>query len=234
MNPRPEAVKLTAIAAPIVLVAVVGAWLVGQGTPTPSASPAALPTPTGTQGASPRATTTAGAPALVAPDSATIAAPGATVIVVEFLDFECEACGAAFPVVKRILAEYEGRITYAVRDFPGHVNSVLAASAAYAAGEQGRYWEMYDKLFEEQASWAERQDSQAAVFVRFAEELGLDMPRFTEALASGRYVERIRRDFEAGRDLGVDGTPTFFINGQKFVGVPAFDDFQRIIDEALG
>lgn len=155
------------------------------------------------------------------------------VTLVEFLDFECEACGAAFPVVKQILAEYEGRLTYVVRDFPNHNNSVLAASAAYAAGEQGKYWEMYDLLFERQTTWAERQDSQAAVFLGFAEELGLDMAKFQTDLESGRYVDRIARDFDDARRLGVDATPTFYINGVKFVGVLPYDEFKRRIDQAI-
>lgn len=228
-----EATRLVAIAIPVLLVAAAGVWFAGQGAFGPrigSSSPApsiGTSSPQASRGGS------TSPPALVAPDSPTITASGAKVTLVEFLDFECEACGAAFPIVKQILAEYEGRLTYVVRDFPNHNNSVLAASAAYAAGEQGKYWEMYDKLFEQQAAWGERQDSQAPAFLGFAEELGLDMAKFRIDLESGRYVDRLQRDVDAARSLGVDATPTFFVNGTKFVGVPPYEEFKRLIDDAI-
>lgn len=228
-----EATRLVAIAIPVLLVAAGGVWLAGQGTLGPRfGAPGASPSLGGTE-RPPTSPGGASSVALVAPDSPTITAAGAKVTVVEFLDFECEACGAAFPTVKRILADYEGRLTFAVRDFPNHANSVLAASAAYAADEQGRYWEMYEKLFEQQTTWAERQDSQAAVFLGFAEELGLDMAKFRSDLSSGRYADRIKRDFDDAQELGVDATPTFFINGVKFVGVLPYDEFKRQIDQAI-
>ena len=229
-----ETNRLVAIAIPILLIAAGGVWLAGQGAfgqrfGEPSSTPslaASNARPTGAGGSE-------GQAALVAPDSPTITSPGTKVTLVEFLDFECEACGAAFPIVKQILAEYDGRLTYVVRDFPNHRNSVLAASAAYAAGEQGKYWEMYDTLFEQQAAWAERQDSQAAAFLAFAQELGLDMAKFRSDLESGRYVDRLQRDVDAARSLGVDATPTFFVNGTKFVGAPPYEEFKRLIDDAI-
>ena len=234
---RPEARRLAAIGTPILLLFLAAAWLGGPRASAPA--PTGPPIATG-QAASPRATaaassvaSSASAPSLVLPDSPTITAPGAVVTIVEFLDFECEACGAAFPIVKQVLDAYEGRVTYVVRDFPNHNNSVLAASAAFAAGEQGKYWEMYDLLFGRQTTWAERQESQAPAFLGFAQELGLDMTRFQADLESGRYVERIRRDFEAARILGVDATPTFFVDGEKIVGVVPFAEFKRRIDAAL-
>lgn len=235
-----EPVRLLAIALPVVLLTGLGVWLAGQGAfgptfgaaasplaPGPSSPPPAVP------GASPAPPGSSAPAALVEADSPTISAPGSNVILVEFLDFECEACAAAYPTVKQILAEYDGRLTYTVRDFPNHANSVLAASAAYAAGEQGKYWEMYDLLFQRQTTWAERQDSQAAAFMGIGEELGLDMTKFRTDLESGRYVDRLRRDVDAAQSLGVDATPTFFINGQKRVGVVPYDELKRLIDEAI-
>ncbi len=226
-----EATRLIAVATPILIVVIAAVWLGGQGVLGPRYGE---PTVTPVASAPPASAGPSAAPGLIAPDSPTITSPGAAVTIVEFLDFECEACGAAFPTVKQILVEYEGRVTFVVRDFPNHSNSVLAASAAYAAGEQGKYWQMYDLLFERQASWGERQESQANVFIGFAQELGLDLTGFREDLESGKYVERIRRDFEAARTLGVDATPTFFINGEKFVGALPYEEMTRLIDEALG
>jgi protein-disulfide isomerase len=231
-----ELTRLAAIAVPILLVVAVGVWLNGQGVFGPrfnetvaaaSSGPPVMIEPSVSPPPS------SGGPRLVEPDSPTITAPGAPVTIVEFLDFECEACGAEFPIVKRILAEYEGRVTYVVRDFPNHNNSVLAASAAYAAGEQDKYWQMYDLLFGRQTSWAERQASQADVFLGFAQELGLDMTTFRADFERGRYLDRIRRDFEAAQTLGVDATPTFFINGEKIVGVLSYEEFKRLIDLAM-
>lgn len=229
-----EATRLIAVAIPVLLIATTGVWLAGQGAFGPR-FPATSPGPSrGASDAPP--TSPRGSPspaALVAPDSPTITAPGAKVTLVEFLDFECEACGAAYPIVKQILAEYEGRLNFVVRDFPNHNNSVLAASAAYAAGEQGKYWQMYDELLEQQQTWAERQDSQAPAFLGLAEALGLDMAKFRTDLESGRYIDRLQRDVDAARAVGVDATPTFFINGTKYVGVLSFAEFKRVIDEAL-
>ncbi|MHB8891610.1 MAG: DsbA family protein [Candidatus Limnocylindrales bacterium] len=226
-----EATRLVAIATPILLIVAAVTWLNGQDALGPSFGvPSAAPTGGApAESARPRPET----PGLVAPDSPAIAAPGSSVTVVEFLDFECEACGAAFPIVKRILAEYEGRVTYVVRDLPNHANSVLAASAAYAADEQGKYWEMYDLLLERQTAWAERQESQAEVFLGFAQELGLEMVKFRADLESDKYVDRLQRDVEAARALGVDGTPTFFINGTMFDGILPYGDFKREIDDAI-
>lgn len=155
------------------------------------------------------------------------------VTVVEFLDFECEACRAAHPVVQQIREDYADEINYVVRQFPNHNNSVLAAKAAEAAGEQGMYWEMYDKLFETQSEWGEQQDSQAAAFISYAAELGLDVDAFTQSLNSDDYVQKIEQDRADAIAAGVDATPTFFINGERQVGVMDYETFAGKIEEAI-
>ena len=234
MNWRPEAVRLAAIGVPIVLVAVVGAWLVGRGTPTQSASPAALPTPSGPQAARPRATATAGAPVLVAPDSATITAPGAPVIVVEFLDFECEACGAVYPIIEDLRQKYAGEVTFVARYFPldGHFNSRRAAAAVESAGRQGKWEEMYQKMFETQPKWGGAGTPLDALFRGYAEELGLAIPRYAADYASQEVADRVQKDVDDGLALGVQGTPTFFINGEKFEP-KSVEDFSSTLDDAL-
>ncbi len=158
----------------------------------------------------------------------------APVTVVEFLDFECEACRAAHPVVQKILQDYEGRINYVMRNFPNHNNSVLAAKAAEAAGEQGMYWEMYDKLFETQGEWGEKQKPQTEAFIRYAGQFGLDVDAFTASLNSNDYTDKIRQDREDGIAAGVTATPTFFINGEKVAGVMSYATFAGKIEEELG
>src|SRR5690606_3415411 len=98
-----------------------------------------------------------------------------TVTLVEFLDLECEACGALFPIVEQVREKYADKVTFAVRYFPTHANSEAAAAAAEAAGEQGKFEEMYTTMFENQQEWAEQQTSQDDVIRGYAEELGLDM-----------------------------------------------------------
>ncbi|MFI6697510.1 DsbA family protein [Streptomyces sp. NPDC050509] len=137
--------------------------------------------------------------------------------VVEFLDFECEACGAAYPVVEKLREEYKDRVTFVARYFPmpGHRNGELAARTAEAAAQQGKFEQMYSKLFTTQAQWGEAEESKETVFRGFAEQLGLDMAEFNAALNDPATAERVRADQRDGLGLGVQGTPTFFIDGEE-------------------
>lgn len=170
---------------------------------------------------------------LVTEDSWKITSADATVTIVEFLDFECEACGAAHPVVQQILDDYKGRVNYVVRNFPNHNNSVLAATAAEAAGEQGKYWEMFNALFEKQGEWGEKREPQTEAFISYARDIGLDIDAFTAALSSGKYDDKIAKDRAEGIAVGVDATPTFFINGKKSVGVLSYGAFAAALDAEL-
>ncbi|MGB3373941.1 MAG: thioredoxin domain-containing protein [Microbacterium sp.] len=156
------------------------------------------------------------------------------VTVVEFLDFECEACGAFYPVVESLRTKYEGKLTYVVRYFPipGHLNSRNAAVAAEAAARQGRLEDMYHRLFETQADWGEAQESRADVFRGFAAGLGLDMAAYDKAVADPATVERVDVDFNDGQALGVNSTPTFYVDGEK-VELKRFDDLENAISAAL-
>lgn len=170
---------------------------------------------------------------LVKDDSQKITAPNAKVTIVEFLDYECEACGAAHPVVKQILTNYEGKINYVVRNFPNHSNSILAANLVEAAGEQGKYWEMHNKLLESQLEWGEKQEPQTELFLKYAQELDLDEDKVREVLESNKYTDKINKDKEEGIAIGVNATPTFFINGEMQVGGLPYDEFKQKIDAEL-
>ncbi|CCH87386.1 conserved exported protein of unknown function [Modestobacter italicus] len=156
------------------------------------------------------------------------------VTLVEFLDFECESCLAAYPFVEELRRVYDGRVTFVARYFPmpGHRNAENAAVAVEAAAEQGRFEDMYDRMYETQSEWGESQDSQAAVFRGLAEELGLDMAAFDAAVDDPDTLERVLRDREDGIALGVEGTPTFFLNGEKLT-VDTTDEFIEQLDAAL-
>ncbi|MCW6007034.1 DsbA family protein [Micromonospora sp. CPCC 205371] len=157
------------------------------------------------------------------------------VTVVEFLDFECEACGAAYPGVERLRKEYGDWITYVVRYFPieSHPNAYNSAHAAEAAARQGKFEAMYVKLFDNQAAWGGQQQSQVDTFVEYARELGLDVEKFRADMASPDVDARVRADAEDGERLGVRGTPTFFVNGARYEQNPTYEGLKQAIDNAL-
>lgn len=157
------------------------------------------------------------------------------VTLVEFLDFECEACGAYYPTMEQLRQDYAGRVTFAFRYFPlpGHGNSVNAALAVEAAANQDQLEPMFHRMFQSQATWGEKgADSQAPLFRTFAEELGLDMTQYDADIQDPATRQRIELDFTEGIALGVEGTPTFFLNGER-LGTPAPDQLRAMIDEAL-
>ncbi|WP_461188945.1 DsbA family protein [Arthrobacter sp. Z4-13] len=151
---------------------------------------------------------------------------------VEFLDFECPSCGSIHPVVEEFKAEFGDRITFVHRHFPlsAHPNSGQAALAAEAAGQQGQYQQMANKLFETQSQWAGNQQSQAPLFRTYAQQLGLDLVRFDAVVADPKTQERILADIADGNALGVAGTPTFFLNGEKLTLSTKADFRQKLLD----
>lgn len=157
----------------------------------------------------------------------------ADVTVVEFLDFECEACAAAYPVVEQLREEFAGEVAFAIRYFPipAHANSENAAVAVEAAARQGALEQMYTLMYTTQLEWGEQQTSAAALFRDYAEELGLDLEQYDADIVDPAVIDRVRSDFSDGRALGVDSTPTFFVNGEK-VELRSFDDLRVAILEA--
>jgi len=140
----------------------------------------------------------------------------ALVTLVEYGDYECPFSAMAHPVMKAVQREMGGDLRFAFRHFPltaAHPHSALAAAAAEAAGAQGRFWQMHDMLFEHQ------QALESSDLVSYARSLGLDTLRFAQALESGTYEEVVRMDFRGGLRSGVNGTPAFFVNGQRYEGV---------------
>jgi protein-disulfide isomerase len=136
----------------------------------------------------------------------------AAVTLVEYGDYECPYCGAAYPIIKEVQARMGERLRFVFRNFPittSHPHAEQAAEAAEAAAGQGRFWQMHDLLFENQRRLAD-QDLHA-----YAENLGLDVGLFDEELAEHAHAERVREDFMSGVRSGVNGTPTFYINGVR-------------------
>lgn len=152
----------------------------------------------------------------------------------EFLDFECEACGAAYPVVEQVREKYAGKVTFEIRYFPipSHFNADRAARAVESAARQGKLTEMYNLMYTNQKAWAEQQEPKDELFRSYAKSLGLDMKKYDADYDSTSVAERVQRDAKAGTELGVQGTPTFFINGELFEP-SSVQDFDTALDEAL-
>ena len=156
------------------------------------------------------------------------------VTLVEFLDFECESCRAAYPVVEQLRQEYGQQVTFVMRYFPipSHFNSRHAALAVEAAAQQGRLQPMYRMLFETQSEWGEQRTSKANLFRSYAEDLGLDMAVYDAAIADPATDARIQVDVDDGTALGVTGTPTFFLNG-KIIEPRSDTDLRTMLDAAV-
>jgi protein-disulfide isomerase len=139
----------------------------------------------------------------------------APVTLVEYGDYKCPACGAAFPMVKAIQKRLGAKLRFVFRNMPLseiHPNAELAAEAAEAAAAQGKFWEMHDALYEHQDQLG------PGLVATLARRLHLDMPRFEEDLVSHRFRERVKHDFMGGVRSGVAGTPTFFVDGARYDG----------------
>lgn len=170
---------------------------------------------------------------LIKEDSHKIATDSASVTIVEFGDYQCPACGAAHPIVKQILKDYSEKVNFVFRNFPlpQHQNAQIAAEAAEAAGAQGKYWQMYDKLYESQTEWAES-TIPLDLFTKYADELNLDLEQFKNDTTTNKFQQKIEADKNDGLNLIVNSTPTFFINGQKMNGF-GYQEFKKDIDAAL-
>lgn len=153
----------------------------------------------------------------------------APVTIVEFSDFQCPYCVKAEPTVKQVLATYGDKVRLVTRDYPlpFHEKAQKAAEAARCAADQGRYWEMHDKLFSDQ------QALDVAGLKKTAGELKLDQAKFDKCLDSGEKAKEVAEDKKAGEVAGVNGTPAFFVNGLLISGALPFDSFKEIIDSEL-
>jgi predicted DsbA family dithiol-disulfide isomerase len=155
--------------------------------------------------------------------------PDAPVTIVEFSDFQCPYCVRARPTVNRVRDEYGDQVRFAFRHFPlaFHEQAPKAGEAAACAGDQDRFWEMHDRL------WENPGKLQPSDLKAHAAALGLDTEAFGQCLDSGRYAALVQRDTQEGARLGVSGTPAFFVNGRPLVGAQPFEAFAQLIDEEL-
>jgi len=153
----------------------------------------------------------------------------APITIVEFSDFQCPFCGRAEPTLKQVRDKYGDKVRLIYMDFPLgiHDHAIDAASAGRCAGEQGKFWQFHDAMFADQSK-LKPDDLKAD-----AKKLGLDTAKFDDCFDKGKYKAEIEADMQQGHDLGVDGTPAFYINGRPLQGAQPFERFQNTIDEEL-
>jgi len=154
----------------------------------------------------------------------------APVTLVEYGDYQCPYCGRAYPIVKAVQNHFGPRLRFVFRNFPLseiHPHAAQAAAAAEAAAERGKFWEMHDRLYEHQNRLAERD------LVSYASELGIESQGFLERMQSAEMASRVEEDFMSGVRSGVNGTPTFFINGARYDGPWDYTDLVSAIEASM-
>lgn len=159
----------------------------------------------------------------------------APVTIAEFSDLQCPACKAYKPMIDQALSEFSGKVKLLYKHFPlpSHKNGIPAAKAAEAAGSQGKFWEMHDLLFEKQDEWAILNAADInEKLVSYAKELKLDEEKFKKDLEDKKLEEKITSQKDEGAGLGVNATPTFYINSQKVENLPpSYPELKKLIEK---
>lgn len=157
------------------------------------------------------------------------------VTLVEYSDFQCSACGAYYPIVKQLIEDFDTDIQFVYRHFPLftiHANADISARAAESAGAQGKFWEMHDLLFENQQTWSTINNPKKT-FVGYAEQIGLDIDKFTADLNSKEIGDKVESDRLDGLNAGVNSTPSFFLDGVKMKNPQSLEEFSAAINKAI-
>lgn len=157
------------------------------------------------------------------------------VVLTEYGDFECPACGQYYPIVEQVVEKYKEDITFQFRNFPLrqiHPNAVLAHRYAEAASNQGKFWEMYNLLYQNQSTWSNSSNA-GGTFRSLAESLNLDMGKLDTDVKGEATNAVINADVAEGQNLGVSSTPTFFINGKKIENPTNLEAFNKLIEDAI-
>jgi len=159
--------------------------------------------------------------------------PDAAVKLVEYSDFQCPACAAFEPIMNQVLEKYGNNISFEYKHYPLPIHSfaLQAAAAAEAAGQQGKFFEYHDALFENQDEWS-KSVTPVVLFEKYAQDLGLDVEKFKTQSKSSVLRENIQANLKEGRELGLTGTPSFYLNGKK-MEIKSFEDFVAQIGLAI-
>ncbi|MCX6793182.1 MAG: thioredoxin domain-containing protein [Candidatus Falkowbacteria bacterium] len=148
--------------------------------------------------------------------------------IVEFADFACPYCKASYPGLRELATVYKDKVKVVFRDWPGHTNSLSLALAAHCSGEQGKFWEMHDKLYASQSTSFGADKNDLATLVA---ELGIYNEQFQSCFDNQKYLFRVQKNIADGQDLGIKGTPTWFFNGNKVEGELSQQDLEKIIKQ---
>lgn len=154
----------------------------------------------------------------------------AILTIVEFSDFNCPYCYKAYPLLKKIIARYPGKVKIIFRDLPLHENSVDLAMAARCAGEQGSFWDMHDQLFANQSSLTSTGEELKPIVYSLAGSIGLNAAAFDDCYQNKKYLSEISSDYADATTLKLKGTPSWFINGKILSGYIPEDDFFTLLD----
>lgn len=157
------------------------------------------------------------------------------VILIEYGDFQCPACAKYEPLVQKIRNDYEDRIGFVYRHFPlsQHKNAPITAYASEAAGKQGKFWEMHDRIYAGQNEWANLSSEKAGnVLTKYAEDIGLDLTLFASQTDSSEIKNKVDADSQSGLKAGVNSTPTFILNGKR-IQPRSYDEFKQFIEQEL-
>jgi protein-disulfide isomerase len=159
----------------------------------------------------------------------------APAVLVDYSDFQCPSCGVFHPILKKLESDLgPEKLRFVYRNFPLtmiHKNAELAAEAAEAAGKQGKFWEMHDKLFENQNAWSEQNDPKN-IFIGYAADLKLNKDQFEKDLASDEVKKAVQEDVDSGIEAKVDATPTFFLNGKQISLPSSYEEFKNLVEAA--
>lgn len=174
-----------------------------------------------------------GTPAPVTASDNVIGPADAPVTIIEYSDYQCPACQIYYYVIEKVLASSTVPVRFVYRHFPlgQHKNALNAAMAVEASGLQGKYWEMHRIVFENQTDWQESNDVNT-MFSNYAKEIGLDQEKFKKDLSDKKLKDKIKANADEGLKIGVNATPTFFINGKAIDNPRSYDEFKSIIEKS--
>ena len=158
----------------------------------------------------------------------------AKVVLIEYSDFQCPACAFYYPLLEKFSEEFGDKLAIAYRHFPlqNHQNAKSAAYAAEAAGRQEKFWEMHDLIFDNQKDWKDKQSTDE-VFINYAQTLNLNLDQFKMDFASKEIRKKVEGTYQNGISLGLNSTPTFFLNGKKISNPRNYEEFRNVILQAI-
>lgn len=171
----------------------------------------------------------------VAKSDITIGNPKAKVVLVEYADFQCPACAAYQPFVNQLMIDFKDNIYFVYRFFPLiqiHKNAMISAQAGYAAHKQDKFWEMDNLIYTTQKSW-ENSGNAKEIFIDYAKDLKLDVEKFKSDLESEEGRKIINEQYSQGLSIGVNSTPTFFLNGVKIQNPRSYNDFKQLVQNEI-